>query len=148
MSICHICDQWVEQLNAFHLTLELEFDALKGNHAELIMQTAERKMAQLDQLGQTETLLLSSLPELSMAQLSHHLLEHCPQKSDQPALLALIQKIKQTNQRNAVLLQSMMRLNEFGLNLLSGRIDTGDTYGSTGQVNSATPISSLTLATA
>ena len=43
MSICQLCDQWVDQLQAFLLTLESEFDALKSNQAELITQVAESK---------------------------------------------------------------------------------------------------------
>lgn len=148
MTVCQLCDQWVEQLQAFLLTLESEFDALKSNQADLITQIAERKLSQLDEMSQTEQALKAKLPSMEASQISVYLLTNCTESSAAGRLLTLTKSIQQANQRNGMLLQSLLRLNEFGLNLLSGKIDAGDTYGASGQVNTATPISSLKLATA
>lgn len=148
MSVCQLCDQWVEQLNEFLLTLESEFNALKSNHADLITQVAQRKLSQLDGISQTERALQAVLPDIPASQIGAYVLIHCPQSIASSRLVPLTKEIQQANQRNGMLLQSLMRLNEFGLNLLSGKIDSGDTYGVSGQVNTATPISSLKLATA
>ena len=148
MSVCQLCEQWVNQLQAFHLTLESEFDALKSNQAELITQVAEHKLTQLESIRQTEQSLKSSLPNVAAEQINAYLIKHCSETDAASRLLPLTQSIQQANQRNGMLLQSLMRLNELGLNLLSGKIDTGDTYGASGQVKSATPISSIKLATA
>lgn len=148
MTVCQLCNQWVEQLQAFLLTLESEFDALKSNQADLITQIAERKLSQLDEMSQTEQALKAKLPSMEASQISAYLLTNCTESSAAGRLLTLTKSIQQANQRNGMLLQSLLRLNEFGLNLLSGKIDAGDTYGASGQVNTATPISSLKLATA
>jgi flagellar biosynthesis/type III secretory pathway chaperone len=147
MTVCQLCDQWVEQLQVFLLTLESEFDALKSNQAELITQVAERKLSQLDEIAQTERTLQLSVPDMQTDLLSY-LLEHCSESASTARLLALTKEIQQANQRNGMLLQGLMRLNEFGLNLISGKIDTANTYSASGQVNSSTPISSIKLATA
>jgi flagellar biosynthesis/type III secretory pathway chaperone len=148
MTVCQLCDQWVEQLQAFLLTLESEFDALKSNQADLITQIAERKLIQLDEISQTEQALKAKLPNVEASQIGAFLLTNCTESGASSSLVALTKTIQQANQRNGMLLQSLLRLNEFGLNLLSGKIDAGDTYGASGQVKTATPISSLKLATA
>lgn len=148
MSICQLCDQWVDQLQAFLLTLESEFDALKSNQAELITQVAESKLQQLNEFSQTEKALQAAFPDIEANQLVQHLITHCSQHPSTKQLMQVSVEIQKANQRNGMLLQSMMRLNEFGLNLLSGKIDTGDTYGASGQVKSAASTKSLKLATA
>lgn len=149
MTVCQLCDQWVEQLQTFLLTLESEFDTLKSNQAEAITSIAELKSRQLDEIIQTEHSLKALLPkDTNIDQIVDYLSQHCTSSGASSRLLTLTKSIQQANQRNAMLLQSLMRLNEFGLNLLSGKIETGNTYGSSGQVKTGTPISSLKLATA
>lgn len=148
MTVCQLCDQWVEQLQAFLLTLESEFDALKSNQADLITQIAEHKLNQLNEISQTEQALKAKLPSIEASQISAYLLTNCTESLACGRLVTLTQSIQQANQRNGMLLQSLMRLNTFGLNLLTGKVETGDTYGSSGQVKTATPLSSIKLATA
>lgn len=148
MSLCQLCDQWVEQLNEFLLTLETEFVVLKSRDADAIVATAERKMTLLTQLSHTESALLKHLNSTEQTQIVNWLMSTCPNSASVNQLIGLSERIKSANQRNAMLLQSLMRLNEFGLNLLSGKISSQDTYGASGQLKNATPISSLTLATA
>lgn len=148
MSLCQLCEQWVEQLNHFLLTLEDEFVVLKSSDADAIAITTERKKALLTQLSHTESALLQLRNSKEQTQIVDWLVSSCPDSASVKQLVGLSERIKSANQRNAMLLQSLMRLNEFGLNLLSGKISTQDTYGASGQLKSATPISSLTLATA
>ncbi|MBD3767298.1 MAG: flagellar protein FlgN [Gammaproteobacteria bacterium] len=149
MTVCQLCDQWVEQLQTFLLTLESEFDTLKSNQAEAITSITELKSRQLDEIIQTEDSLKALLPkDTNINQIVDYLSQHCTSSAASSRLLTLTKSIQQANQRNAMLLQSLMRLNEFGLNLLSGKIEIGNTYGSSGKVKTGTPISSLTLARA
>jgi flagellar biosynthesis/type III secretory pathway chaperone len=147
MSICQLCDQWVEQLQAFLLTLETEFDALQSNQPDLITQVAELKMIQINQIDHIERQLHAELPQLSSHQILSHIKNAC-QSHSADGLVSLSKTIHQLNQRNGMLLQTLVRLNEFGLNLLSGKIESSEVYGASGQVKSVTPLSNITLATA
>jgi flagellar biosynthesis/type III secretory pathway chaperone len=147
MSICQLCDQWVEQLQAFLLTLETEFDALQSNQPDLITQVAELKMIQINQIDHIERQLHAELPQLSSHQILSHIKNSC-QSHSADGLVSLSKTIHQLNQRNGMLLQTLVRLNEFGLNLLSGKIESSEVYGASGQVKSVTPLSNITLATA
>ncbi|HQR83167.1 MAG TPA: flagellar export chaperone FlgN [Thiotrichales bacterium] len=89
MTVCQLCDQWVEQLQAFLLTLESEFDALKSNQADLITQIAERKLSQLDEMSQTEQALKAKLPGMEASQISAYLLTNCTESSAAGRLLTL-----------------------------------------------------------
>lgn len=148
MTVCQLCDQWVAQLNRFLLTLEEEFVVLKRNEADAITSIAERKLQLLNQLSETERSLLTFKNTSEDTSITQWLLSSCPNLDSVKQLSALSEQIKLANQRNGMLLQSLMRLNEFGLNLLSGKINSQDTYGASGQLKATTPISSLTLATA
>lgn len=148
MTVCQLCDQWVTQLTTFLLTLEEEFVVLKRNEADAIATIAERKLHLLSQLSETESALLKFNDLAAGMSVTDWLLSACPHNPSAQQLSALSEQIQRANQRNGMLLQSLMRLNEFGLNLLSGKIKKQDTYGAKGQLNATTSISSLTLATA
>lgn len=148
MTICQLCDQWVSQLTRFELLLNEEFDVLKHNNADSITQMAERKLQLLTQLSETESALMAYKTPVSDVKVADWLVSQCPNSASVQQLNHLSEQIQRANQRNGMLLQSLMRLNEFGLNLFSGKIKNQDTYGAKGQLNATTPISSLTLATA
>lgn len=149
MNACQLLTQWSEQLNAFLLTLDQEFEAFKSNQAERIGEVAHLKSNQLDLLIQTEQALVAcSTTKPEAGNLADWLTSICDQQTLISRIINVTQDIQRNNQRNAMLLQNLMRLNEFGLSLLSGKIKTHDTYGASGQLSATTPISSLTLATA
>lgn len=149
MNACQLLTQWSEQLNAFLLTLDQEFEAFKSNQAERIGEVAHLKSNQLDLLIQTEQALVAcSTTKPEAGHLADWLTSICDQQTLVSRIINVTQDIQRNNQRNAMLLQNLMRLNEFGLSLLSGKIKTHDTYGASGQLSATTPISSLTLATA
>jgi flagellar biosynthesis/type III secretory pathway chaperone len=148
MELCNTTQLWVANMRAMLVLLDAEFSALKEKKQEAILLTSREKEALLAELSAQEKNLLDSAQATGFTghDLFEHIARHCGQEWAQ-STLETSQQVQQANQRNGALLQSMIRLNEHALNLLTGKQPKVNTYGASGQIE--TSVSQLTkLATA
>lgn len=143
MSACQLSAQWQQSFQALIDVLAAEFEALKQNNVEQIMPIIEQKSVLVAQTEQLEKQLLNQLSLADHKQLFDHLSAHC---QNTEALKVLTKQAHDDNYRNGMLLQNMIRLNEYGLSILSGQAGQDKIYGAYGQLKSAE--AQLTLATA
>lgn len=150
MAICELVTTWVVSMEQVIKTLEDEFSALKNKQLDEITRIAHLKAEQVEALGYIETQLIAEIKTAGFDELSDFqrtINQVCPDTEATRAITALTRTAQQANQRNGMLLSSMIRLNEYGLNLLTGKVDFNKTYGASGQMNN-TPSSTIKLATA
>lgn len=130
--------------------LNAEFSALTQKENEAIVQTTQDKEALLAILTQLESMLLQCAKETGFENkdLAQHIAKLCPNDIDAQTMRDLSKNVQLANRRNGMLLQSMIRLNEHGINLLTGKQPSVSTYSASGR-KAASASSNLTkLATA
>jgi flagellar biosynthesis/type III secretory pathway chaperone len=128
--------------------LDAEFSALTEKEDAAIHRTSEAKESLLIELQQYEKQLLIEAKKTGFdgIDLAKHIEKHCLEYNANNTLM-LSKQLQQANQRNGALLSAMIRLNEYGLNLLTGKQNKTTVYGSSGHIESS--VSTLTkLATA
>lgn len=144
MSITSLYAQWLAAIQALIALLDQEFDALKARDIEQINQCTAHKTILVDQTQAYEQQLLAILN----LKTSEQLLEYLRAQGDNvDQLTQLARQAHEKNQRNGMLLQSMIRLNEYGLGILSGKIGQDDTYSASGQLKTVKTNAHITRAT-
>jgi flagellar biosynthesis/type III secretory pathway chaperone len=149
-SICTLTQQWMTSMKTMLVLLDAEFLALTKKEHEAIIQTTRDKEALLSILTQLDNMLLQGAKETGFdnTALAEHIAKLCPNDCDAQVMRDISKNVQQANQRNGMLLQSMIRLNEHGINLLTGKQPSVNTYSASGR-KAASLSSNLTkLATA
>jgi flagellar biosynthesis/type III secretory pathway chaperone len=151
------CDKAVELKDAFLAMmslLEAEHQAIRTRETDVLAEVTQQKAQlakRLEILGQTLIRELRLSADMSD---NNKLLAlvgaHCQQQHPQLAktLKESAEKVQELNNRNGILLQSVMRINEQSLNILTGRSERVATYQSSGQLKSEQSSSSTPLASA
>lgn len=148
------CDKAVELKTAFQQMIELlerEHSAIRTRDTDALSQltTDKAQLAKnLELIGNTIIRELKLTVNSDNANKLVALIKaHCPQEGLSDTLREASAKVQQLNNRNGILLQSMMRINEQSLNILTGRPSKIDTYQASGQIKNDKTTSSNYLAT-
>lgn len=151
MAICDLVVTWVDSMKQVIATLEEEFLALKNKQLDDIVRIAHLKAEQVEALSAIEIQLITQIKAAGFEDLGEFeqtINQVCPDTAAAKIIAPLTREAQQANQRNGVLLSGMIRLNEYGLNLLTGKVDTNKTYSASGQMSNSTSPSTIKLATA
>lgn len=136
MTLCETVTHWITSIDELINLLDSEFEALKQKNREAIENIATQKA---DKLAQFQTLEKNIHEQLALTisdsslSFSQKLSLACPTLC-LDTLKQQANLLQQNNQRNGMLLQGMIRLNEYGLALLSGKSEGSTTYDAGGQV--------------
>jgi flagellar biosynthesis/type III secretory pathway chaperone len=148
------CDKAVELKKTFEAMialLESEHQIIRSRDTDALSSVTHDKeelAKQLERIGQSlirELRLSSNTPDTD--KLLALVSVHC---ANDPTLAQSLKessaKVQELNNRNGILLQSIMRINEQSLNILTGRSERIMTYQASGQLKPEQTISSTPLA--